>query len=102
LGIEFPGETYAEPGKPNWVGHLVTKYAGHHEMVAYCYAVGGAGVDDVEHQVKNYFERDIGQKPEWARWDVTDTLFGKQDSLKISALAFLTPVYDCSNLGRNQ
>jgi len=44
-----------------------------------CYAVGGAGVDDVEHQIKDDFERDIGQKPEWARWDATDTLFGKQD-----------------------
>ena len=34
-------------------------------------------VDGVDHQIRLYFERDIGQKPEWARWDATDTLFRK-------------------------
>jgi hypothetical protein len=44
-------------------------------MLAYCYAVGGARVDGVDHQIKQYFERDIGGKPAWARWGATDTLF---------------------------
>lgn len=26
LGIRFPGVTWNEPDRPNWVGHLITKY----------------------------------------------------------------------------
>jgi hypothetical protein len=103
MGVEFPGETYTEPGTPNWVGHLVTKYAVHHGMVAYCYAVGGARVDGVEHQIKNYFEHDIGQKPEWARWDAADTLFGKEEHCLVWSSCYFSNLrlYDCSDLGGN-
>ena len=76
LGIEFPGDTYAEPGTPNWVGHLVTK---HHKMLAYCYAAGGATVDGVSRQIRDTFPLEVGKnlKSEWApqHWDPTDTLF---------------------------
>jgi hypothetical protein len=68
--------TYTERGTPNWVGHLVTKYAGHREMVAYCYAVGGAMVDGVKMQIEKRFLPEVGKKPYWARWKATDTLFG--------------------------
>ena len=77
LGIEFPGITYTEPGTPNWVGHLVTNYAARREMLAYCYAVGGARVDGVEYQIEHDFEGDIRGKPDWAPWAAEDTLFGE-------------------------
>jgi len=79
LGIEFPGQTYAEPGKPNWVGHLVTKHAPHSEMLAYSYAIGGAMVDGVKSQIRDVFPLEVGKilKSEWApqHWDPVNTLF---------------------------
>ena len=80
LGIEFPGETFAEPGMPNWVGHLITKYAPHGEMLAHCYAMGGAMVGSVIAQIRDVFPLQVGGKLEsdWAprEWDSTNTLFG--------------------------
>jgi len=43
-------------------------------MLACCYAVGGARVNGLDHQIKNYFELDIGQKPECAPWNAADIL----------------------------
>jgi hypothetical protein len=84
LGIQFPGNTFAEPGMPNWVGHLVTKHALHGEIMAYCYAVGGATVDGVNRQIRDTFPLEFGKnlKSEWAPldWNPTDTLFGEQDT----------------------
>jgi len=81
LGVEFPGETFAEPGKPNWVGHLVTKYAPRRDMLAYCYAIGGARVGGVNTQIRDTFPLQVGLvlKSDWApsHWYPTDTLFGK-------------------------
>jgi hypothetical protein len=86
LGIKFPGDTFAEPGMPNWVGHLVTKHALHGSIMAYCYALGGATVDGVNRQIRDTFPLDVGKnlKSEWAPpdWNPTDTLFGEQDTGK--------------------
>jgi len=79
LGVEFPGVAFAEPGTPNWVGHLVTKYAPRGEMLAYCYAVGGAMVDGVNNQIRNVFPLEVGKDLKSERaprdWDPTNTLF---------------------------
>ena len=91
------------------MGHLVTKYAARREMLAYCYAVGGARVDGVEYQIEHDFEGDIRGKPVWAPWDAEDTLFGEWVVLgPFCGLAVfflggggLICGCDRSNLGRN-
>ncbi|TFY83714.1 hypothetical protein EWM64_g297 [Hericium alpestre] len=52
LGVDFPGDTYNEPGKPNWVGHLVTM---EHNFLVHDYGKGGAMVDGVRYQVETEF-----------------------------------------------
>jgi hypothetical protein len=70
LGVEFPGDTYAEPGEPNWVGHLVKKYI-KNEVLVYDYAQGGSCVDGVRHQIGDIFLNEIGKK----QWLAEDTIF---------------------------
>ncbi|KZP09944.1 carbohydrate esterase family 16 protein [Athelia psychrophila] len=76
MGVEFPGTTYAEPGTPNWVGHLISpplnKGA---KRLVYGNAVGGARADGVKGQVLNRFLPNAGKKPKWAPWSAHDTLF---------------------------
>ncbi|EIW76483.1 carbohydrate esterase family 16 protein [Coniophora puteana RWD-64-598 SS2] len=77
LGVVFPGRTYNERDKPNWVGHLIQSYrkkTKSHKLV-YDYASGGDTVGGMRRQVENEFVRDVGQRPEWAPWTSDDTLF---------------------------
>ncbi|KAJ7062001.1 hypothetical protein C8F01DRAFT_1056884 [Mycena amicta] len=64
LGIQFPGDTYTEfPELPNWVGHLIKTHAPENDWLVFDYAVGGARVHDVGHQVRLGFEKDIADGP---------------------------------------
>ncbi|TFK81887.1 carbohydrate esterase family 16 protein [Polyporus arcularius HHB13444] len=79
LGVEFPGITYCEPGKPNFVGHLVRQVNAHREntssILAYDYAIGGERADGVRRQVRQQFLPSLAPKPDWAPWRSNDTLF---------------------------
>lgn len=75
LGIAFPGNTYAEPQRPNWVGHLVTNYSINGPLLVYDYAVGGDDVSGVGRQIQDMFLPRVGKKPSWAPWSSLDTLF---------------------------
>ncbi|KAJ6629304.1 hypothetical protein B0H10DRAFT_2160475 [Mycena sp. CBHHK59/15] len=75
LGVEFPGETYAEPGQPNWVGHLITNHSPNPNLLVYNYAKGGSRVAQVKDQVQSMFRYHLGEKPDWAPWTSSDTLF---------------------------
>ncbi|OCH86251.1 hypothetical protein OBBRIDRAFT_890618 [Obba rivulosa] len=80
LGVEFPGTlTWTTEDEPNWVGYLVSKYlegrpAGRRPIV-FDYAVGGSTLAGVSHQINRHFLPTAGQKPDWAPWDASDTLF---------------------------
>ena len=91
LAVEFPGVTYNEPGQPNWVGHLITKYFpgprlnpggeqdGAHKsspLLVYNYARGGDHVMGVKRQIQTLFLPTVGQKPPWGTWSENDSLFG--------------------------
>ncbi|RPD55355.1 hypothetical protein L226DRAFT_468947 [Lentinus tigrinus ALCF2SS1-7] len=79
LGVDFPGITYCEPGKPNWVGHLVLQVnAGRdntNALLVYDYAIGGDRVDGVGRQIREQFLPTLAPKPKWAPWTSSDTLF---------------------------
>ncbi|KZT08256.1 carbohydrate esterase family 16 protein [Laetiporus sulphureus 93-53] len=75
LGVEFPGVTWTESDTANWVGHLITNYSPHGQMLVYDYAVGGDTVSGVRIQIRNRFLPTAGRKPDWAPWSSTDTLF---------------------------
>ncbi|KAF9013884.1 hypothetical protein BDQ17DRAFT_1396000 [Cyathus striatus] len=91
LGIPFPGDTWNEPGEPNWVGHLITKYRPgpkfcpsaekqssefiQNPLLVYDYAVGGHTVAGVSNQVESWFLPEIGKRPEGAAWSSENTLF---------------------------
>ena len=77
LGVPYPGSTWAEDDKPNWVGYLVNDLTPGHDLVVYDYAIGGNRVDGVVNQIENRFISDIGTRPKWANWSSEDTLFGK-------------------------
>ncbi|KAH9843044.1 uncharacterized protein C8Q71DRAFT_233062 [Rhodofomes roseus] len=74
LGVEFPGYTWAEPGKANWVGHLITEHA-LSPMLVYDYALGGDRVDGVRRQIERGFIPHLAPRPHWAPWTEQDTLF---------------------------
>jgi hypothetical protein len=92
LDIKFPGICWTEDGKPNWVGHLITKHYPHprfdpskaeqskeyldNPLLVYNYARGGEMVDGVGRQINQYFLPGVGQKPDWAPWTSENTLFG--------------------------
>lgn len=75
LGVEFPGMTFAEPGKPNWVGHLITEFKPNPSILVHCYAVGGDSVHGVVRQVQRRFLPVLGTQPDWAPWTSSDSLF---------------------------
>jgi len=76
LGIKFPGHTWTEgPDTPNWVGWLISKYSKNPNLIAYDYAVGGDDVSGVREQIHEEFVPHIGGKPDWARWEESNTLF---------------------------
>lgn len=58
LGLPFPGDPWTDRGRPNWVGHLVTKYAPH--LRAYDYARGGEDVLGLIDQVRLRFTKQRG------------------------------------------
>jgi len=74
LGVTFPGVTYAEPGKPNWVGHLV-KSRPPETIVIYDYARGSDFVSSLERQIIYQYLPNVARKPSSAQWDSNDTLF---------------------------
>jgi hypothetical protein len=49
---------------------------GGEDLLVYDYAVGGSQVSGVQTQVENQFLPSLGAKPQWARWNADDTLFG--------------------------
>ncbi|KAJ6461028.1 hypothetical protein C8R45DRAFT_1081036 [Mycena sanguinolenta] len=75
LGVEFPGATYAESNAPNWVGHLIKKYAPQNKFLVYNYAKGGSRVYNVKNQIQVMFKRHISLKPASAPWTAEDTIF---------------------------
>ncbi|KAI0713878.1 hypothetical protein C8Q76DRAFT_768744 [Earliella scabrosa] len=77
LGVPFPGYTWCEPGKPNWVGHFVQKVRAQLDMrlLVYNYARGGDTAEGVGRQVHDQFLPDLAPKPDWAPWSSDDTLF---------------------------
>jgi len=101
LGIPFPGVTWNEPDRPNWVGHLITKYCpepryrpneaalygcpvGDEEaqatwtkspLLVHDYAKGGDRVPGVKYQIRDLFLPGVGKKPAWAAWTECETLF---------------------------
>ena len=77
LGVPFPGRTFAGPGRPNWVGHLITKYMPPKSVLVYDYAVGGADVWGIRRQIMREFIPEVGKKPDWAPWSSDDSLFGE-------------------------
>ena len=83
LGVPYPGVTYAEPGKPNWVGFLATEFSpsAPRPLVIFDYGLGGSRVENVVLQIKEQFVEDIADKPEWANWNSEDTLFGRHTKI---------------------
>ena len=77
MGIQFPGITWTESGKPNWVGHFVTNYSPNPSLLVHDYACGGHTVDGVERQVRLEFLPYVADKPDWAPWQSNNTLFGQ-------------------------
>ena len=96
LGVSFPGQTFNEPGLPNWVGHLITKYALEPRFVpslneteqdirclessllVYDYVEGGSRMENVREQIRFSFLPTISKTE--ANWDHVcpiNTLFGK-------------------------
>lgn len=77
LGVEYPGSTYAEWGKPNWVGYLVKQFSSGQDILVYDYAIGGQLVNGVINQIDKFFLPFAGNKPDWAPWTESDALFGE-------------------------
>ncbi|KAG8955242.1 hypothetical protein FRC00_005548, partial [Tulasnella sp. 408] len=63
LGVEFPGDTWVEDKKPNWVGHLINRYYPKSPLLVYDYAVGGDNIKGLERQIKRQqlFIRDFAE-----------------------------------------
>ena len=53
--MPFPGKTYAEPEKANWVGHLVTRLRNQARLIVYDFARGGDTTEGVERQIRREF-----------------------------------------------
>ncbi|KAK7691521.1 hypothetical protein QCA50_004920 [Cerrena zonata] len=102
LGIAYPGVTYAEPDQPNWVGYLATEFspAPGHPLVVFDYAVGGQTVEGVASQIKDQFMDHIADRPEWAQWSSSDTLFATWVGINDCAYVFShnPKSWSCSDL----
>jgi len=66
--------TYAEPGKSNWVGHLVKLLP--LELV-YDYAKGSDFVSSLERQIIYQYLPNFARKPSSSPWDPHETLFSE-------------------------
>ncbi|KIL69811.1 carbohydrate esterase family 16 protein [Amanita muscaria Koide BX008] len=93
LGVTYPGITWNEVDKPNWVGHLIAedcpghRYRPFHDetgqdlqymsspLLVYDYARGGDTIAGVQHQIRTAFLPKVGQKPSWAPWSAKTSLF---------------------------
>ncbi|KAG8978941.1 hypothetical protein FRB90_008237 [Tulasnella sp. 427] len=76
LGSEWPGETWVEDSKPNWVGHLINKYYPDSPLLIYDYAVGGADVNRMKRQVRTFFEAGSPGHPDSeVPWRADNSLF---------------------------
>jgi hypothetical protein len=73
--VTYPGVTYAEPGKPNWVGHLVKSRP---SKLVYDYARGNDFVSSLERQIIYQFLPNVARKPSSAQWEPDDTLFSER------------------------
>ena len=99
LGVAFPGdndEMWHEPGQPNWVGHLISKYAPppryDHDsesskqteswhsspILVYDFAVGGENVYGVSRQCHDAFLPNRRQM----NWTTDNALFGTPQLFK--------------------
>lgn len=79
LGVPFPGATWAEPKKANWVGHLVTRLKKQTSLVVYDFAKGGDTTDGVDRQVTKLFLPGLVEGTEAKVWDPSTTLFSEFD-----------------------
>ena len=75
--------TYAEEGKPNWVGYLARELcpSGRGDMdplLVFDYAKGGDTVYGVKSQVYDQFLETAARKPSCAEWNAENSLFGLQ------------------------
>lgn len=95
LGIEYPGFTWNEANKPNWVGHLITEYCPapryipdrdesgqdpaylSSPLLVYDYAQGGDTITGVKQQIRGWFLPKAGKKPSWSPWSANTSLFGE-------------------------
>ena len=78
LGVPYPGTTWAESGKPNWVGHLLNKLQRRQiSPLVYDFARGGDTVDGVERQIEQEFMPELAERPSWAPWENSDTLLSQ-------------------------
>jgi len=96
LGVSFPGQTFNEPGLPNWVGHLITKYAPEPRFVpslnemeqdarclessllVYDYAEGGSRMENVREQIRYSFLPTVAKtEGNWGDVCPINTLFSK-------------------------
>ncbi|KAI0033342.1 SGNH hydrolase-type esterase domain-containing protein [Vararia minispora EC-137] len=76
MGVPFPGAPNNEPGRPNWIGHLIRSFGhGQANMLVYDYAIRGDTIQGVRGQIASSFVPVIGKKPSWAPWRASDSLF---------------------------
>lgn len=84
LGVPFPGSTWAEPQKPNWVGHLVTKLKEQQtSIIVYNFAHGGDTTDEVDGQINKIFIPGLVVNRAERVWDAATTLFCKYWFLRL-------------------
>ncbi|KAK2466860.1 hypothetical protein APHAL10511_001118 [Amanita phalloides] len=93
LGVAYPGYTWSEENKPNWVGYLISDYypapryiPGRDEkdqdpaymsspLLVYNYARGGDTIIGVKQQTRSWFLSKAGEKPKWCPWSANTSLF---------------------------
>ncbi|KAI0077245.1 hypothetical protein K474DRAFT_1707544 [Panus rudis PR-1116 ss-1] len=75
LGLPYPGITWAENDKPNWVGYFVKEFNKDRSLLVYDYAVGGDVVRNMVNRVDRLFIPKIGNRPDFAPWTPDDSLF---------------------------
>ncbi|KAG8911135.1 hypothetical protein FRC01_005908 [Tulasnella sp. 417] len=76
LGVEFPGDTWVEDQKPNWVGHLINKYYPKGPLLVYDYAVGGNDIDGMRRQIQKYRQPGSPGHPDSEEcWQGNNSLF---------------------------
>jgi len=74
LGLPFPGITTCEPGRANWIGHLITEYS-LSPLLVYNYAMSGATASDVRTQIETFFLPRAGAPSRKVPWTAENSLF---------------------------